>query len=348
MNLKYVHSLVEPGESVGLLAAQSVGEPSTQMTLNTFHFAGHGAKNVTLGIPRLREIIMTASSKPTTPQMTVKFNDGISKSEAESICRTLSRISLDMIIEEATVCEKLLSKQGDKRLRSYTIRLDLWKQKDYEEEYSITSEHIENSIELAFIPKLLLHVKKQLKGAVRPVKVDDIGVGDDINRFKEANLEVNEETEPTKKKIKSIGSDDEEDAMEMDATSANRAKKHKQQSSYDAPDDDDQKMIPEDSDDESSEPIQDLDETNEISEADRHRKEHIIATHECISDYRFDKNSSKVEIDLQFPANAKKLLLIDIIEKVAPSTVIQEIKGISKCFLNVDNATQRVRFRYNF
>ena len=56
---KYARSLAAPGEAVGALAAQSVGEPSTQMTLNTFHLAGHGAGNVTLGIPRLREIIMT-------------------------------------------------------------------------------------------------------------------------------------------------------------------------------------------------------------------------------------------------------------------------------------------------
>ena len=39
---------------MGVLAAQSVGEPSTQMTLNTFHMAGRGEANVTLGIPRLR------------------------------------------------------------------------------------------------------------------------------------------------------------------------------------------------------------------------------------------------------------------------------------------------------
>ena len=47
-------SLAAPGEAVGVLAAQSVGEPSTQMTLNTFHMAGRGEANVTLGIPRLR------------------------------------------------------------------------------------------------------------------------------------------------------------------------------------------------------------------------------------------------------------------------------------------------------
>jgi DNA-directed RNA polymerase I subunit RPA1 len=43
MNIRYQLSLAEPGEAVGLLAAQSIGEPSTQMTLNTFHFAGLGA-----------------------------------------------------------------------------------------------------------------------------------------------------------------------------------------------------------------------------------------------------------------------------------------------------------------
>lgn len=52
LNLKYQRALCPPGESVGLLAAQSIGEPSTQMTLNTFHFAGRGDMNVTLGIPR--------------------------------------------------------------------------------------------------------------------------------------------------------------------------------------------------------------------------------------------------------------------------------------------------------
>lgn len=45
---------VQPGEMVGALAAQSLGEPATQMTLNTFHFAGVSSKNVTLGVPRLK------------------------------------------------------------------------------------------------------------------------------------------------------------------------------------------------------------------------------------------------------------------------------------------------------
>lgn len=60
---------------VGALAAQSLGEPATQMTLNTFHYAGVSAKNVTLGVPRLKEII-NVSKKPRTPSLTVFLTGG--------------------------------------------------------------------------------------------------------------------------------------------------------------------------------------------------------------------------------------------------------------------------------
>ncbi|MCL7041777.1 hypothetical protein MKW94_009743, partial [Papaver nudicaule] len=69
MKLKYLSSLAQPGEPVGIIAAQSIGEPSTQMTLNTFHHAGRGDMNVTLGVPRLQEILMRASEKISSPAM---------------------------------------------------------------------------------------------------------------------------------------------------------------------------------------------------------------------------------------------------------------------------------------
>lgn len=72
---------VQPGEMVGALAAQSLGEPATQMTLNTFHYAGVSAKNVTLGVPRLKEII-NVSKKPRTPSLTV-FLTGAAAKDAE-------------------------------------------------------------------------------------------------------------------------------------------------------------------------------------------------------------------------------------------------------------------------
>ncbi len=66
----YRRGLVEPGEAVGIVAAQSIGEPGTQMTLRTFHYAGVREQNVTLGLPRLIEIV-DARRTPSTPIMTI-------------------------------------------------------------------------------------------------------------------------------------------------------------------------------------------------------------------------------------------------------------------------------------
>lgn len=67
---RFLTSVVAPGEMVGTIAAQSIGEPATQMTLNTFHYAGVSSKNVTLGVPRLKEIINVAKNIK-TPRLTI-------------------------------------------------------------------------------------------------------------------------------------------------------------------------------------------------------------------------------------------------------------------------------------
>ena len=72
---RFSRATVSPGEMVGVLAAQSIGEPATQMTLNTFHFAGVSSKNVTLGVPRLKEILNVAKNIK-TPSMTVYQEEG--------------------------------------------------------------------------------------------------------------------------------------------------------------------------------------------------------------------------------------------------------------------------------
>lgn len=70
----YEHSKVEPCEAVGVVAAQSIGEPGTQMTMRTFHYAGVAEINVTLGLPRLIEIV-DARKIPSTPTMTIRLED---------------------------------------------------------------------------------------------------------------------------------------------------------------------------------------------------------------------------------------------------------------------------------
>lgn len=72
---KYSRARVEPGTAVGAIGAQSIGEPGTQMTLKTFHFAGVASMNVTLGVPRIKEIINASKAISTPIINSVLVND---------------------------------------------------------------------------------------------------------------------------------------------------------------------------------------------------------------------------------------------------------------------------------
>jgi DNA-directed RNA polymerase II subunit RPB1 len=102
----YKKSIVAPGEMVGMIAAQSIGEVSTQMTLNTFHFAGVSSKsNVTRGVPRLEEIL-ALSAEPKNPSLTIylKPEDQSIKEKATSIMHQLEHTHLRDIVESAEIC----------------------------------------------------------------------------------------------------------------------------------------------------------------------------------------------------------------------------------------------------
>ncbi len=80
----YDNAKVEPGQAVGIVTAQSIGEPGTQMTLRTFHFAGIRERNVTLGLPRLIELV-DARKKPVTPTMDIYLEENHKKSKEKAI-----------------------------------------------------------------------------------------------------------------------------------------------------------------------------------------------------------------------------------------------------------------------
>ena len=80
----YEKAKVEPGQAVGIVTAQSIGEPGTQMTLRTFHFAGIRERNVTLGLPRLIELV-DARKKPLTPTMDIYLEPKFKKSKEKAI-----------------------------------------------------------------------------------------------------------------------------------------------------------------------------------------------------------------------------------------------------------------------
>jgi DNA-directed RNA polymerase II subunit RPB1 len=106
ITLDYKRAIITPGEMVGMIAGQSIGEVSTQMTLNTFHFAGVASKsNVTRGVPRIEEIL-SLSSEPKNPSLTVflKEEDETQKDKAQSIMYMLEHTRLEEVVKSIEIC----------------------------------------------------------------------------------------------------------------------------------------------------------------------------------------------------------------------------------------------------
>lgn len=90
---KYLRSLLEAGSAIGAVCGQSLGEPGTQMTLKTFHFAGLASANITMGVPRIKEVI-NASAKIATPIVTVFLDNDSSESFARVVKGRLEKTLL--------------------------------------------------------------------------------------------------------------------------------------------------------------------------------------------------------------------------------------------------------------
>jgi len=98
---EYLKNRIEPGEAVGIVTAQSVGEPSTQLTLRTFHFAGVHEASILRGLPRLIEIV-DARRTPSTPMMKIHLKKKYSQSAdaAQKIARQLKYTSLEDVTSD--------------------------------------------------------------------------------------------------------------------------------------------------------------------------------------------------------------------------------------------------------
>ena len=104
--LKFKEALVHPGEMVGVVAAQSIGEPSTQLTLNTFHHTGVSSKtNVTRGVPRIEEILRLTKN-PKNPSMTVYLHplDEADNEKANNCAMKITHTKLIDVVKNIQIC----------------------------------------------------------------------------------------------------------------------------------------------------------------------------------------------------------------------------------------------------
>ncbi len=123
----YNNALMDPLEACGILGAQSIGEPGTQMTMRTFHYAGVAEINVTLGLPRLIEIV-DARKKPSTPMMTVYLEGGykVNRDMAKKIANKIEITRLINIAEIKTDLGNMMIilKPNNKTIERKDITMD--------------------------------------------------------------------------------------------------------------------------------------------------------------------------------------------------------------------------------
>jgi len=331
MQLKYMRSLINPGEAVGIIASQSVGEPSTQMTLNTFHFAGHGAANVTLGIPRLREIVMTASASIKTPQMTLPVLDDVDDESADAFCKSVTKIKFSEFIDDVSVIETTADvSAGINATRSYEIKIKFFDCKDYQEEYDVTKEELENTVRKQFISQLESVIVKELrKQKLKALAlVPDIGVAVAKTKAtsKIANEEGTDEASKTKQAVSYDGPDDEElEAMSKAEKSDDDIIDSEAEEGSDSSDeesDEDEKM--------------DVDSITEkrksLSSLSKGRQHEVIIANSFVTEYDFDdENGAWCNFKLELSAETQKLLMVNIVEDVCKKCVVREVKNIGRC-----------------
>jgi len=104
--LAYKKAIVAPGEMVGIIAAQSIGEPTTQMTLNTFHFAGIASKaNITHGVTRFEEIL-SLSENPKKPSCTIHLfpHEELDQENAKRIMHRIEHTQLREVVDSISIC----------------------------------------------------------------------------------------------------------------------------------------------------------------------------------------------------------------------------------------------------
>ncbi|KIW66117.1 hypothetical protein PV04_08321 [Phialophora macrospora] len=359
MELKYMRSIVEAGEAVGVVAAQSVGEPSTQMTLNTFHLAGHSAKNVTLGIPRLREIIMTASPKIMTPTMTLKPIKELTVPQGERFAKSISRLPLSHVISDMSVSERTGGGTGFEHEKIFDILIDLYDPQEYEEEYAIKRDDVQRCFERMFLPLLEKMIKTEFKKKAKEAERSEVtaampDVGASVGVIEEARVRRPRATE------NEGGEDDiDEDADPDDAK--DMAARRRRENTFDEPDEDEDAIARESSDDEmddedssDGEPrgetngtkkanklrnpqnLRELDPDDEADDAidteDEARMKQLKDKLSHLKRFVFAKGGGKsCRIILSYSSKTPKLLLLPLLEKCAHTAVIQSIPHLGVC-----------------
>lgn len=370
LQLKWQRALCDPGEAVGLLAAQSIGEPSTQMTLNTFHFAGRGEMNVTLGIPRLREILMVASANIKTPMMSVPvLNTKKALKRVKSLKKQLTRVCLGEVLHKIYVEESFCMGEKQNKFRVYQLRFQFLPHAYYQQEKCLRPEDILHFMETRFFKILMEAIRK---------KNNKASAFRSVNTRRATQRDLDSAGESERIRGEQEGDEEEEgrivdaEAEEGDADASDAKRKEKQEEEVDYESEEEEEKEGEENDDddvqeegpvcgegprkaqkqdeevgsgpeEDSPPAAPLTQPRKPTrtrepqgaEAVERRVQAVRESHSFIEDYQYDTEENLwCQVTVKLPLMKINFDMSSLVVSLAHDAVVYTTKGITRCLLN--------------
>lgn len=337
VSAKYGSALCAPGEAVGCIAAQSIGEPSTQMTLNTFHLAGAGA-NVTLGIPRLREIIMTASRDLKTPTMSVPLNSDVSDKDALRLTRYFTRLTLSELISSQngiSVRESLQQSDSGSWERAYHVTLKLQPAERIKEAFGIKLEDVAAVVTSVFIPTLSRIMKLELvrsSGSDGFSSTDVLG-GESSEFIYNHKASESKQSNDGDELDEADDDDGDEDGTGIeDGVSASKFGRKKEMDSYGDMDEEETMIQNSLVDDDGNTPPPMTDEDNANDES----------TISAVNSLKIDKVQNCLILQpLRVDPSTRPLLMVGLVERAASKTLVRSRPKIEHGFINDEEGRGR-------
>lgn len=351
LDVKYLKSVVEPGEAVGIIAGQSVGEPSTQMTLNTFHLAGHSSKNVTLGIPRLRELVMTATANIATPVMSLRFQSHITPTAGELFVKTLNRLSVADVTKIVKVEETVKAEVAYTTARVYQATINFFPPEEYCAEHNISVDDVIQTMKTKFVFRLQSIVKAELKKKERERVLRENSKTDaqpTIGTVVATVEAASDLAQPT--------TDDDVGDVEEDGADARRKKNDDESVTYDEPDDDEMEKLAEqnimeaDPDDSVNDttyggspgPNADQDKVIDQDQQGNYDvapdlESTVKRAFNAISSFSLDHEGRSCEFVIEYDASTPRILVLPCIEQCLKQTIIRATKGVKTSALTTED-----------
>lgn len=361
VHMKALTSKVDPGEAVGALCAQAIGEPLTQMTLNTFHFAGRDELNVTLGVPRMVEILRTAGKNISTPIMEVPFHKNITKAYATALQIKLTEVPLAKVLHGLDVSVQL-ERDGKNRIhRSTKVKFTFLPHKQYKHVCAVNPSRVLQYMERQFIPKIMLkeiHKSFMKKKSACSTALDQKRA-ERKTRDEEDSGEVDEDEDSilaTREAEKQQGvaeessGDEDEDEPEVGADDGTLASRNTKAKEQDYSEDEGEEGSREQSEDEAEPDKEEVTEEDlrpvdvktpkkkkgtAISESTvRFRKSIVADADAWIVDYSFDTEEELwCEVTLLLPLAGGNYDIPSIVRQKSQRCLIHSVPGIKRVFV---------------